>query len=617
MKNFILFLILIPISTKTFSQSSISELEKRMKTENDTAQINTMNEIAGLYANRQMFDSDYYYLEKMYALSQKTGYQKGLAMSYNGFGIVAMVKGEYKKAMENYFKGLQIAEANGMGRHIMMISSNIASVYITQGEFKQAIPILKKVIRLISERKDTIRMFPLYAEVGFCYYKEKQNDSASFYYETAMALCNALNAADLPEDRFNQYVHAKSTALETATAYYLSINEPQKALANLLPFWEQIKSSPLIYNQLNTLNAITETYFKIKDYEHAIRYADIGIALDSNKNHPEHLQALFKTKADASYATGKFDDAYKNHLVYTELKDSVYSAEKFNAIKELQVKYDTEKKESEIITLNKEKKAQQFIVGLAIAGLLVALGLLAFAIRSNRLQKKLFAREKEIQKKEQEQKMFELQQTALRAQMNPHFIFNCLNSVQRFIINNDTEGFNHYLTTFANLIRQTLENSGKELIPLKDEILYLETYIKMEQLRSNSRFEYNIQVSPDVDVSDTYIPNMIVQPFIENSILHGMLNPNGQKGMLRLDISQNDKLTCIVDDNGVGIKSGAVLQLTQNAGHVSMGGTITEKRIQMYNSLHEDKIELQVVDKSDAAEPGTGTRVILKFPLNN
>jgi LytS/YehU family sensor histidine kinase len=200
--------------------------------------------------------------------------------------------------------------------------------------------------------------------------------------------------------------------------------------------------------------------------------------------------------------------------------------------------------------------------------------------------------------------------------MNPHFIFNCLNSVQRFIIGNDAEGANEYLSTFANLIRQTLENSGKKLIPLKDELRYLETYIKMEQLRSNNKFDYDISIGPEVDQTETYIPNMIVQPYVENSIHHGMLHTKNQKGYIKLDISKGNKLNFTINDNGAGINNKNIIQPSGDTHH-SMGGAITEKRIAMYNSLHENKIELEVLDKADTGSRETGTSVILKFPLNN
>ena len=216
-----------------------------------------------------------------------------------------------------------------------------------------------------------------------------------------------------------------------------------------------------------------------------------------------------------------------------------------------------------------------------------------------------------------DKKMFELEQTALRAQMNPHFIFNSLNSVQRFVINNDAEGVNQYLSTFANLIRQTLENSGKQLIPLSHEVKYLETYLRLEQMRSNDRFKYKININPDVDPEETYIPNMIIQPYLENSVIHGMAGKKQNEGIINLTISKNHKLTCVVEDNGIGIATSKGYKKQVDTGHESMGTAITEKRIEMFNTMNNDKIELEVMDRSGLNQQENGTKVMIKFPLTS
>jgi LytS/YehU family sensor histidine kinase len=215
-----------------------------------------------------------------------------------------------------------------------------------------------------------------------------------------------------------------------------------------------------------------------------------------------------------------------------------------------------------------------------------------------------------------EKRMFDLEQTALRAQMNPHFIFNSLNSVQRFVINNDVEGVNQYLSTFANLIRQTLENSGKSLIPLKDELRYLETYLRLEQMRGNDKFKYLISVNADIDTEETFIPNMIIQPYLENSVIHGMSGKKDNEGLINLSISKNHKLTFTVEDNGAGITASKNYKKTITADHESMGTAITEKRIEMFNTVNSEKIELEVLDKSELSKPESGTRIMIKFPLN-
>ncbi len=136
--------------------------------------------------------------------------------------------------------------------------------------------------------------------------------------------------------------------------------------------------------------------------------------------------------------------------------------------------------------------------------------------------------------------------------------------------------------------------------------------MQIEQMRSNQRFQYGITVDPGIDTSDTYVPNMIIQPFIENSIVHGI---TGAHGSIRLGFEKAEKLVCTVDDDGPGLRRMKEIQPAPESSHTPMGSSITAKRIEIYNSLHEEKIELEILDKEGQSGAGPGTRVIIKFPL--
>jgi sensor histidine kinase YesM len=358
-------------------------------------------------------------------------------------------------------------------------------------------------------------------------------------------------------------------------------------------------------------------YEKTKDYSQSIIEGNKALEAFDVSEFPLIYYDISLSMLNANIALGNYKEAYKYYTIKSTIKDSTNAAAKLEVVKNLEMKYESEKKEQRILTLNKEKKGKNILIAISFVGLLILSGFLVFAIRSKKLQRKLLIKEKEIQKKEMEQNMFELQQTALRAQMNPHFIFNCLNSVQRFVINNDVKGVNAYLSAFASLIRQTLENSGKPDISLKKELQYLETYIIIEQMRSGGNFDYEINVENNIDLTDVYIPNMIIQPFVENSILYGLKGKPEIRGRLRLVVSKEKELIFVVEDNGVGIKNSIQSQEAGEKDHESMGHAITEKRIALYNSSHEKKIKLQIVDRSDAGTYETGTKIILKFPLSN
>ncbi len=216
---------------------------------------------------------------------------------------------------------------------------------------------------------------------------------------------------------------------------------------------------------------------------------------------------------------------------------------------------------------------------------------------------------------EQEQgmkhKIIDLEQQALKAQMNPHFIFNCLTAVQHFVNKEDMYSANMYLSNFARLIRKTLDLSGEQYISLDEEIAYLSDYIGMECLRFGDKFTYEIQVDRDVDTFEALVPPMLLQPIIENAIRHGLRNRVGNDGRLQIRFYLvHGVLHCVVDDNGIGRKKAQQLKTTTHVEYQSKGMALTAMRIQAINQISADKISLGIEDKYEG-ETAAGTIVRL------
>lgn len=209
------------------------------------------------------------------------------------------------------------------------------------------------------------------------------------------------------------------------------------------------------------------------------------------------------------------------------------------------------------------------------------------------------------------------QLTALKAQMNPHFVFNALNSIQDFVLRNDIKNANLYLGRFSELMRKVLEASGKESIPLEQEIDILNLYLDMEKLRFGTSFSYSLETDSSVDTSSLYIPAMIIQPFIENAIKHGLLHKEGAK---RLDVhftkpvDDANHIICTIEDNGVGRKR--AIEIKERNKDIRTNGfaiKATEKRLDLLNSYYKEKIGVVITDMSKDGV-ATGTRVRLSIP---
>ena len=204
--------------------------------------------------------------------------------------------------------------------------------------------------------------------------------------------------------------------------------------------------------------------------------------------------------------------------------------------------------------------------------------------------------------------------TALQAQMNPHFIFNSLNSINWYILKNRPKEASQYLTKFSRLVRLILDHSRNLTIPLDKELEALKLYLDLEAMRFENKFEYAIQVDADIELEEVLIPPLILQPFVENAIWHGLMHkPDKGKLLIRL-YPENGQLKCIVEDNGIGRKAARALQSQNQHRHQSKGMQLTNERLQLLHRGFLKSDMIRVIDLEDETGAAVGTRVELILP---
>ncbi len=243
-------------------------------------------------------------------------------------------------------------------------------------------------------------------------------------------------------------------------------------------------------------------------------------------------------------------------------------------------------------------------------------GLLAIALVYLYFRLRIYLIKKEARQRTQmQQQMAQLEMRALRAQMNPHFIFNALNSIQTFMMKNETEQALSYLNRFARLIRSVLDHSQQNTIPISKEVNMLENYMELEKLRFADQFNYETIIDPAIDADFTEIPTMIIQPFIENAIWHGLLHKKEQGKLLLTFTKMQDRILCTIEDNGIGREKSAALKQISGFTHSSRGLQITRDRLSLYNSRFNMDASFDFEDMVDEEGQPSGTRVNLWFPL--
>ncbi|WP_276502576.1 histidine kinase [Terrimonas pollutisoli] len=225
---------------------------------------------------------------------------------------------------------------------------------------------------------------------------------------------------------------------------------------------------------------------------------------------------------------------------------------------------------------------------------------------------------KEAQRKlmSTQQKMTEVEMQALRAQMNPHFIFNCLNSINRYIVKSDQTTASLYLTKFAKLIRLILDNSNCKNVVLTNELEALKLYIEMEALRFDRKFTYEIKVEPNLGPDTIELPPLIIQPYVENAIWHGLLHKENNGHLsIRVAMAGESMLQCTIEDNGVGREKAKELRSKTATSRKSLGMQLTENRLTLLNKHAQLNASVEIIDLENGKSGAAGTKVILKIPV--
>ena len=345
------------------------------------------------------------------------------------------------------------------------------------------------------------------------------------------------------------------------------------------------------------------------------RYLNDGdtIHLSHNNNSFEiefaTLNLIRKNQVVYSYILDNYDKEWSYHVAthryidYGKIRPGTYVF-KLNAANEVNI---WNEKPLELTIIIQPAWYQRlvfkiFVLLMILVAVLIIIRQRAKIIYQKREQKRLIT--------ELETQMLQLKQKTLQLQMNPHVIFNTLNSIQQYILNHDVENAVSYLSSFSKLMRRILNNSNERYILLSDEIEAVDLYLQLESMRLGNRFKYVIDVDSEIDVNNTEIAPLIIQPFVENAIIHGLI-PKKEDCLLSVRFTKlsEDKLLCVIEDNGVGRKYSEKMKREKGASHKSYGMSVTRRRLETLTKISNDDFSVEIVDLYDDDGNATGTRV--------
>lgn len=376
-------------------------------------------------------------------------------------------------------------------------------------------------------------------------------------------------------------------------------------------------------------------FYQQKKYTDALKFARKSLIMEEQRSNKWERVNIYELMSMTFHKLGKNDSAYLYLVKHNELKNTLLTRQFLWRLNNYKKEADELRKTSQINLLNKDNqlkeqklKQQTTLRNSLIIGFMLLLLLGVFISRNLLLKRKndklQMQKDFELQKLESEKKQAELHQRAvelemqaLRAQMNPHFIFNCLSSINRFIFKNDNKAASDYLTRFSRLIRMVLMHSQKKLIPLEDELEMIRLYLDLERLRFKDAFDYSITTTNIVDAGIIFIPPLLLQPFCENAVWHGLMHKEG-RGHLNIEISEvvseGDKtLHCVIEDDGIGREKATELKSKSAENEKSMGLKITTERLALLNQENNFDTFYKIDDILNDENEIMGTKVQLKI----
>ena len=377
------------------------------------------------------------------------------------------------------------------------------------------------------------------------------------------------------------------------------------------------ENNPAQQNKLDL--EIAELYIDMNQSNEAVPFLQESVELSEQLGDLEQNVTARKTLSDVYAEEGNYSLALRNYRSYVELVDQLYTNKQKEIELSSKVQQDLFSKQETISLMEKDRELRENEIALLEADrvlkeeslarqqlLIYGLTLLVIVILVS-----AFILYRNIQKKKLVNQLLALK--SLRSQMNPHFIFNALNSVNSFISKNDSRKANKYLSDFSRLMRTVMENSQKDFVPLTEEIAMLELYLKLEHFRFLDKFEYQLDIESEILNSEYRIPPMLIQPYIENAIWHG-LRYKEKQGSLSVTIAKKqDDLLLQVTDNGIGRQKSRELKTHNQQAQESTGMKNTENRINLLNSTYKSHIRCAIEDINNGE--GTGTKVSVKIPL--
>ncbi|MBN2669151.1 MAG: tetratricopeptide repeat protein [Bacteroidales bacterium] len=545
--------------------------------------------------------------QKAITLYQKLKHNEGLLQSYQAISKSYEKLGDYVNSHRYNDLYLKLSEQTNAKDDLINAKKMKASSSAKMQDYASSRSSYEEVKKEEKERNNPQAVIDANNKIGELLIEQSNEEEALEYFQESQVIAEQIN----DEKSIAQAYNNMGNAYRSAENYDKELEVRQKA-AKINS--KSNNADALSDDRLN----IADVYIKTNQPEEAIPYLEKTLEYSEAIGSIEKQAKAQKSMSVALAKSGKINDAIARYQLYVHLQDSILREKEQAILAKLEIntlvlekqqRIDLLEKnkalrDNEILILKQEqaikaeslKNQQIFIYSLLAVALMLVISTILI-LRSSR-QKRIA------------NQMLALK--SLRSQMNPHFIFNALNSVNSFISTNNERAANKYLSEFSRLMRAVLDNSEHNFIPLSTEINMLELYLNLEHLRFQDKFDYQFKVQENIDLEQYEIPPMLIQPYIENAIWHG-LRYKESKGFLKVEITENkETVAVLIEDNGIGRKASQEIKTKNQKAKTSTGLRNIKTRLEVLNQTYKTNIRAEISDLEN--NNITGTRVEIFVP---
>lgn len=584
-------------------------------------------------------------LKQLLTLSLKSDYNEGASYAYDMLGIAYRNKSNYKKAIQLHNKSLEIADKIPNVDFKVSSLNMIGVAYRRMDEIRPALEYHKAALEIAEKSgKNTEtnlkNIAVSYNSIGNLYLTLRQGNLAAEQFQKALAIekqvgnklgiaINYQNLGGIFENRnqldsalvnyrkslkYNEAINSKLGRMicnNSIAQVLLKQQKPTEALKLVLPSMETAEEFEDNFYIAWTSKNIGWAYLRLNQLSNAKTYLQKCIDVATKNNLRSYLAEAYGYLSEVYEKQGDYQQALNFNKKKDEYKGLYLNEENQKYVADLILKYDSNKKKSQIELLEKENELVnvKLTQNRWLMALILILGLLTVVI--------LYVLYRQY-KTSNERKLLEVEQKMMRSQMNPHFIFNSLNSIKLYIIKNEKDKAVYYLNKFSKLIRTILANSKEKEITLSDELATMELYLNIENIRFSNKINYTINIDAHIDSDTIKIPSLILQPFIENAIWHGLSLKEGDKNLeICVKRSVNNRALIEITDNGIGRKRSSEIKSKKTLNQASVGIELTTERLK--NFFKEKKMkgnyDIRFEDLHDSNGVASGTKVMLEIPV--